>query len=820
MEYSQLLDLHIVPEWRNQYINYSGLRDALNEAIDSKRLKSKSQSQDLYSELIKFDQTFAEYFQDKCFKELDKVATFHKEKLLELRGKYRNLEDQLYQLLASAAYRNVEMKTEKNCLSSKGLFKAVSKLKDKIGSSSFKKENGSDSIDEKDKDKTSHQRNLSITKLSLENFDIVKSSDFDTLNNNNNQSKTASYTSKSSPFFITKNQLSFDSTNSVKSFDSNQINYANPNIAFKTKEGKRFSLASISLTEKRLKDTTITKSWKKKLSNLKFAYRELYFSLVLFEQYTELNYAGFKHILRKYDRMFASTAGRKFFQDNIQTIDFYNDLDQIDQLIEGVEHLYTVYFESSNRQRALDKLQIPSSVLEQGNTLLDFKIGFELGTFLILFILVLICGCSSHNSHDWRIVFRLYRAPMLLIIFLLQTGISLVIWKHYKINHVLIFELNPRNNLTYHNFFEFASLLGIVWSASVLLFLHSTQLNIKPSLCPLVVTVLVILYIFNPTVTCHYQARFWLLKHLVRIFTAPFHKVRFADFWLADQLVSIIPIFLDLEYLACFYTTDDVLSVSHLSKEYSRRCVTRNTQDLVIRTIVAAFPAWTRCAQCLRRWRDENWRTHHLCNALKYSCMVTVVVLSSLAQYNKTGFEFDTMRIVWIVFAVLTSALTAYWDVIYDFGLFNATKSKNSHPLLRDKLVYPAWVYYFAILEDWILRFGWIFTISLTEFSGIEAGLVVSLLAPLEMFRRFVWNCIRLENEQLNNCGLFREVRDIPLEVVAPINESHLKKVIIMMDSKDGVPLRDPRMMKRNNKDRYNNVAEYDIVGCLSSSKV
>lgn len=265
----------------------------------------------------------------------------------------------------------------------------------------------------------------------------------------------------------------------------------------------------------------------------------------------------------------------------------------------------------------------------------------------------------------------------------------------------------------------------------------------------------------------------------------------------------------------------------------AERCVTRNPQDLAIRTIVAAAPAWFRCAQCLRRWRDENWLTMHIANAGKYGCMVMVVVLSSIAQYNKDSFGFDTMRIVWLISAIFTSSLTAYWDIIYDFGLFStydynehddedanskdddgssseefnmsaeedlymSKKRKNMkrYPFLRKELVYPVWVYYFAIIEDIVLRFGWIFTISLTEFSGFEIGLCVSLLAPMEMFRRFVWNCIRLENEQLNNCGLFRAVRDIPLEVVAPIDESHLEKVIMMMDSKDGPSMRS-RIVRR-----------------------
>lgn len=248
--------------------------------------------------------------------------------------------------------------------------------------------------------------------------------------------------------------------------------------------------------------------------------------------------------------------------------------------------------------------------------------------------------------------------------------------------------------------------------------------------------------------------------------------------------------------------------------------------------MVAALPAWFRCAQCLRRWYDENWLPLHAYNAGKYFCMVSVVFLSSISQYHSSHLEMDTLRIIWIVAALFTSALTAYWDIIYDFGLFSTydkvdesqsttpnesrkssasgshsseefrnlyykKETKKSYPFLRKDLVYPVWVYYFAIVEDCILRFGWVITISLTEFSGMEAGLIVSLLAPMEMFRRFVWNCIRLENEQLNNCGLFRAVRDIPIITIAPIDESNLDGVIMMMDSRDGLSIRDRLKSRR-----------------------
>lgn len=38
---------------------------------------------------------------------------------------------------------------------------------------------------------------------------------------------------------------------------------------------------------------------------------------------------------------------------------------------------------------------------------------------------------------------------------------------------------------------------------------------------------------------------------------APFFYVTFADFWIADQLNSMVIFFTDLQYFVCFYTNND-----------------------------------------------------------------------------------------------------------------------------------------------------------------------------------------------------------------------------------------------------------------------
>ena len=85
--------------------------------------------------------------------------------------------------------------------------------------------------------------------------------------------------------------------------------------------------------------------------------------------------------------------------------------------------------------------------------------------------------------------------------------------------------------------------------------------------------------------------------------------------------------------------------------------------------------------------------------------------------------------------------------------LLNRNAGENK--FLREEIVYSSKsYYYFAIIEDFVLRFGWAVSLSLTEMGfSMWGDLITSILSPLEVFRRFVWNFFRLENEHLNNCG-------------------------------------------------------------------
>lgn len=60
---------------------------------------------------------------------------------------------------------------------------------------------------------------------------------------------------------------------------------------------------------------------------------------------------------------------------------------------------------------------------------------------------------GGEGENVWPLV-RIYRGGFLLIEFLFLLGINTYGWRQAGVNHVLIFELNPRNNLSHQHLFE------------------------------------------------------------------------------------------------------------------------------------------------------------------------------------------------------------------------------------------------------------------------------------------------------------------------------------------------------------------------------
>ncbi|CAK1540989.1 unnamed protein product [Leptosia nina] len=517
---------------------------------------------------------------------------------------------------------------------------------------------------------------------------------------------------------------------------------------------------------------------RRKLQELKLAFSEFYLSLILLQNYQNLNYTGFRKILKKHDKLLNVSNGAQWRAEHVETSHFYTNKD-IDRLISDTEATVTNDLEGGDRQKAMKKLRVPP-LGEQQSPWTTFKVGLFSGSFIVLLITVVLSALFHEGGTDnFKTAFRLYRGPFLLVEFIFLIGINVYGWRSSGVNHVLIFELDPRKHLSEQHLMELAAIFGVVWALSILSFIYSASLSIPPFVNPLALVVIMLAFLMNPLRVFRHEARFWFLRICGRILAAPFMPVLFADFWLADQWNSFVFAFLDFHYLVAFYVAGaDWFNVNdgfESTKWY-----------IISRAVVNIIPAWTRFWQCLRRYRDSREAFPHLVNAGKYSTTFFVVLFSTLRAIYKPNYA-DTydnpFLYAWFGCQFISSCYTYTWDVKMDWGLLSVGPGAEN-AFLRDEIVYSVWFYYFAIIEDLVLRFIWAPAFLLTENQLVSGETMISVLAPLEVVRRFIWNFFRLENEHLNNCGKFRAVRDIS---VAPLDSSDQALILRMMDLPDGV---------------------------------
>ncbi|XP_007448576.1 PREDICTED: xenotropic and polytropic retrovirus receptor 1 isoform X2 [Lipotes vexillifer] len=460
------------------------------------------------------------------------------------------------------------------------------------------------------------------------------------------------------------------------------------------------------------------------LKDLKLAFSEFYLSLILLQNYQNLNFTGFRKILKKHDKILETSRGADWRVAHVEVAPFYT-CKKINQLISETEAVVTNELEDGDRQKAMKRLRVPPlGAAQPAPAWTTFRVGLFCGIFIVLNITLVLAAVFKLETDRsiWPLI-RIYRGGFLLIEFLFLLGINTYGWRQAGVNHVLIFELNPRSNLSHQHLFEIAGFLGILWCLSLLACFFAPVSVIPTYVYPLVLYGFMVFFLINPTKTFYYKSRFWLLKLLFRVFTAPFHKVGFADFWLADQLNSLSVILMDLEYMICFYSFE---------------------------------LKWDESGGLLPNDSEERGHSD------------TIVFFY-----------------LWIVFCIISSCYTLIWDLKMDWGLFDKNAGENT--FLREEIVYPQKAYYYcAIIEDVILRFAWTIQISITSMTLLphSRDIIATVFAPLEVFRRFVWNFFRLENEHLNNCGEFRAVRDIS---VAPLNADDQTLLEQMMDQEDGV---------------------------------
>lgn len=128
----------------------------------------------------------------------------------------------------------------------------------------------------------------------------------------------------------------------------------------------------------------------RKVQELKLAFSEFYLSLILLQNYQNLNYTGFRKILKKHDKLLRVDHGAKWRQEFVETSHFFTNKD-IDRIINETETVVTNELEAGDRQKAMKRLRVPP-LGEHQSPWTTFKVGLFSGCFIVLFISVVLSG--------------------------------------------------------------------------------------------------------------------------------------------------------------------------------------------------------------------------------------------------------------------------------------------------------------------------------------------------------------------------------------------------------------------------------------------
>lgn len=150
--------------------------------------------------------------------------------------------------------------------------------------------------------------------------------------------------------------------------------------------------------------TKEVRSQVRKMHYLKLAFSEFYLSLVLLQNYQNLNSTGFRKILKKHDKLLGNDLGTKWRQAHVETAPSYINKD-VDKLIVETENLFTAELECGDRQKAMKRLRVPP-LNDKQSPWTTYRVGYFSGAFSVLIAAVILTGTLINNQIKLNLVFN------------------------------------------------------------------------------------------------------------------------------------------------------------------------------------------------------------------------------------------------------------------------------------------------------------------------------------------------------------------------------------------------------------------------------
>jgi len=532
--------------------------------------------------------------------------------------------------------------------------------------------------------------------------------------------------------------------------------------------------------------------------------------------FAELNHVALFKILKKYDKRCCCGDGLSELFPQLVNESGLGDMSRLDKLDTEIRRLSLL---SASCQGLGDGVSLgvlhmvagvqSRSVLENsGATSLDYQraLSFFLGTSIGLFVAIAILIWIPPEASEEKpfsvayflAPFAVFRVGLSILLSLWCTGAVAQVCASKGINHLYLFNVDPRCKIGPGFFFTRAAALTSVWILVFGTYVVDYKWMLLPQwgadrgynlrssshYCayPAILVILIFVGLALPSRVAPGRYKRGLLKSVARTALAPFFTVSFADNVVGDVLTSLVKPLQDLPPTICYFASSHPQTARNVDRFSEHGDVCPHWVHYSLQPIIAALPLAFRAFQCLRRFRDTR-EAKHLFNFGKYSCALLVVIVSAWLVHRANN-------LVQITFSMLATIYAATWDLCLDWGLgrqelfgspartpvqetsagedargnTSAVTVQRSRFKPTDRMFKPC-TYRTCAIFDILARLSWVQTllpINIITNDIVQREVILVFLTALEILRRSVWAALRIEYEQHTNAGGFRAILWVP----------------------------------------------------------
>ena len=548
---------------------------------------------------------------------------------------------------------------------------------------------------------------------------------------------------------IYKDKISFINDFFIKKLDEFENKLENSKKKMKAKNRSLSKLSQNVKKQNRLLNAERDEmgyavSWKRALSTL-------YNETSWLHSYHSINILAVQKIKKKTNKIF-KLIGIEDMETKLNNIEreftFFTEANEkLIELRKKIKKLYADEFTYSDISKASNELEkrLQGTGKMKQTKLIFFYFGVVISCIIFLIFLNSIQTDSSNSLSPF---FPAFNFGLVITESMIGCGLVVYILQKYRINYIYILDLDLKSRLGPAELYQNGFMLLAIWM--VLLVFMKLTLNFEFfgghfALFALILNGLLILFIFFPFHFMYYSFRKGIITVLIRnFFPIGKNAVRFRDFMFGDILTSLNKPFTSLLLSYCLMSCIGCQSSNVRSDDCNR--------DTIPCLIVLFYPFFIRFTQCINRLYFTRQKWPHLGNTIKYIGGLSNAICSWFYSRYKT----KELLIVHIVIGILSQGYMLFWDIYVDWGLGRGGKNF----FLREKIAYPKFWYYVAIIIDAILRFSWTWNFISIDKSYDEWK--NTFTAMLEAYRRIQWCVFRIENEYQTNPENYRTILAIP----------------------------------------------------------